>query len=80
MELVLKLGQLCSNYDAATRPSMRQVMQYLDGDVLLPEIIRDTTGLDNEASSEFVMPFPSSIFMSSAISISSIESILTCGR
>ncbi|KAI8573924.1 hypothetical protein RHMOL_Rhmol01G0313700 [Rhododendron molle] len=80
MELVLKLGLLCSNSDAVTRPSMRQVMQYLDGDVRLREIIRDTRGLDNEASSEFLMPFPSSILMSSAISISSTESKLTCGR
>ncbi|KAI8573936.1 hypothetical protein RHMOL_Rhmol01G0314800 [Rhododendron molle] len=80
MQLVLKLGLLCSNSDAATRPSMRQVMQYLDGDVRLQEIIRDTASLGNEASSEFVMPFPSSVLMSSAISISSAESILTCGR
>ncbi|KAI8573937.1 hypothetical protein RHMOL_Rhmol01G0314900 [Rhododendron molle] len=85
MELVLKLGLLCSNSDAATRPSMWQVMQYLDGDVLLPEIIHDitsigTTGLGNEASSEFVTSFPSSIVKYSAPSISSTESILTCGR
>ncbi|KAG5566953.1 hypothetical protein RHGRI_002492 [Rhododendron griersonianum] len=45
MELVLKLGLLCSKSDAATRPSMRQVMQYLDVDVLLPEIIRDSTSI-----------------------------------
>ncbi|KAI8573922.1 hypothetical protein RHMOL_Rhmol01G0313500 [Rhododendron molle] len=86
MELVLKLGLLCSKSDAATRPSMRQVMQYLDGDVLLPEIIHDSTsigtiGLCNEASSEFVMSLPSSsIVKSSTPSISSTESILTCGR
>ncbi|KAG5566956.1 hypothetical protein RHGRI_002495 [Rhododendron griersonianum] len=78
MELVLKLGLLCSNSDAATRPSMWQVMQYLDGDVLLPEIIHDstsigTTGLGNEASSEFVMSFPSPIVKSSAPSISSSD-------
>ncbi|XP_058211356.1 L-type lectin-domain containing receptor kinase SIT2-like [Rhododendron vialii] len=85
MELVLKLGLLCSKSDAATRPSMRQVMQYLDGDVLLPEIIHDNTsigtiGLGNEASSEFVRSFPSSIVKSSAPSICSTESILTSGR
>ncbi|KAG5530101.1 hypothetical protein RHGRI_030462 [Rhododendron griersonianum] len=45
MVLVLKLGLLCSKFDAATRPSMRQVMQYLDGDVLLPEIIHDSTSV-----------------------------------
>ncbi|XP_058201934.1 L-type lectin-domain containing receptor kinase SIT2-like [Rhododendron vialii] len=45
MVLVLKLGLLCTKSDAATRPSMRQVMQYLDGDVLLPEIIHDSTSI-----------------------------------
>ncbi|XP_058202017.1 L-type lectin-domain containing receptor kinase SIT2-like [Rhododendron vialii] len=85
MELVLKLGLLCSKSDSATRPSMWQVMQYLDGDVRLPEIILDSTsigtiGFCNEALSEFVMSFPSSIAKSSAPSISSTESILTSGR
>lgn len=35
-ELVLKLGLLCSHPSPASRPSMRLVMQYLCGDVLLP--------------------------------------------
>ncbi|KAJ4715204.1 Lectin-receptor kinase [Melia azedarach] len=38
MELVLKLGLFCSHPNAAARPSMRQVMQYLDGEVTLPDI------------------------------------------
>ncbi|KAK9920618.1 hypothetical protein M0R45_029167 [Rubus argutus] len=38
VELVLKLGLLCSHSDPAARPSMRQVIQYLAGDVALPEI------------------------------------------
>ncbi|XP_058201922.1 L-type lectin-domain containing receptor kinase SIT2-like [Rhododendron vialii] len=85
IELVLKVGLLCSKSNAAIRPSMRQVMQYLDGDVLLPEIVHDSTsmgtiGLGNEASSEFVMSFPSSIVKSSVPSISSTESILNSGR
>ncbi|KAH7837527.1 hypothetical protein Vadar_014844 [Vaccinium darrowii] len=85
MELVLKLGLLCSKSDAATRPSMRQLIQYLDGDVLLPEIIHvsksiGTIGLGNEASSTFVKPVLSSIVMSSSPSISSTESILNSGR
>ncbi|XP_058202037.1 L-type lectin-domain containing receptor kinase SIT2-like [Rhododendron vialii] len=85
MELVLELGLLCSKSNAVTRPNMRQVIQYLEGDVLLPEIIHDSTsigtiGLGNEALSEFVMSFPSSNVKSSAPSISSTESILTTGR
>ena len=35
--LVLKLGLLCSQPFASTRPSMHQVMQYLNGDVPLSE-------------------------------------------
>ncbi|KAF7037954.1 hypothetical protein CFC21_048216 [Triticum aestivum] len=35
--LVLKLGLLCSQPFASTRPSMHQVMQYLNGDMPLPE-------------------------------------------
>ncbi|XP_058201862.1 L-type lectin-domain containing receptor kinase SIT2-like isoform X2 [Rhododendron vialii] len=85
MEFVLKLGLLCSKSNAATRPSMRQVMQYFDGDVLLPEIIHDSTSigtksLGNEASSECVTSLPSSIVKSSAHSMFSTESIFNSGR
>ena len=38
MELVLKPGLLCCHPLAGARPSMRQVMQFLDGDVPLPEL------------------------------------------
>ncbi|KAJ8636677.1 hypothetical protein MRB53_010944 [Persea americana] len=38
MELVLKLGLLCSHPMAAARPIIRQVMQFLDGDCPLPEL------------------------------------------
>ncbi|PRQ42683.1 putative protein kinase RLK-Pelle-L-LEC family [Rosa chinensis] len=37
VELVLKLGLLCSHSEPAARPSMRQVVQYLAGDAALPE-------------------------------------------
>ncbi|KAI3898057.1 hypothetical protein MKX03_025096 [Papaver bracteatum] len=37
MELVLKLGLLCSHTDAKARPSMRQVMQYLQGESPMPQ-------------------------------------------
>ncbi|CAL5334103.1 unnamed protein product [Camellia sinensis] len=61
MELVLKLGLFCSHPNVAVRPSMRQVVQYLDGDALFPnDILLDiagigTLGVRNEASAEFVM-------------------------
>ncbi|KAJ8636671.1 hypothetical protein MRB53_010938 [Persea americana] len=38
MELVLKLGLLCLHPMASTRPSMRQVIQFLDGDCPLPTL------------------------------------------
>jgi serine/threonine protein kinase len=37
--LALKLGLLCSHPFLNARPTMRQVMQYLDGDVPLPELL-----------------------------------------
>ncbi|KAI3987062.1 hypothetical protein MKX01_036852 [Papaver californicum] len=39
MELVLKLGLLCSHNDPKARPSMRQVMQYLEGELPLPQTV-----------------------------------------
>lgn len=41
MELVLKLGLLCSHPLPKCRPSMRQVMQFLNGDASLPELSPD---------------------------------------
>ncbi|XP_048325071.2 L-type lectin-domain containing receptor kinase SIT1-like [Ziziphus jujuba] len=85
MELVLKLGLFCSQSMPAMRPSMRQVMQYLDGSASLPEIQTDkivctsTFTASNEAS-DLVIPFSSSSGKCSAHSFSSNESILHKGR
>ncbi|KAM0825105.1 hypothetical protein ACQ4PT_069776 [Festuca glaucescens] len=38
VSLVLKLALLCSHPLPAARPTMRQVMKYLDGDMLLPDL------------------------------------------
>ncbi|XP_022966554.1 L-type lectin-domain containing receptor kinase IV.1-like [Cucurbita maxima] len=38
LELVLKLGLLCSHSSPAVRPTMRQVLQYLEADAPLPEL------------------------------------------
>ncbi|KAI8015278.1 L-type lectin-domain containing receptor kinase I.8 [Camellia lanceoleosa] len=84
MELVLKLGLFCSHPNAAVRPSMRQVVQYLDGDALFPnDILLDITGIGtlgvrNEASPEFVVSFPSSVLKGFHDSMSS--SLLHSGR
>ncbi|WZY83016.1 hypothetical protein YC2023_029400 [Brassica napus] len=37
-EMVLKLGLLCSQSDPENRPTMRQVLHYLRGDVMLPNL------------------------------------------
>ncbi|KAL3715996.1 hypothetical protein ACJRO7_007716 [Eucalyptus globulus] len=39
MELVLKLALICSHFDPLMRPSMRQILQYLEGDLPMPELL-----------------------------------------
>lgn len=85
MELVLKLGLLCSSPIPAVRPSMRQVMQYLNGDAPLPEIPRNfpsmgTFGANGEESAEVITSFPSSSGTTTVRSFSSSDSILNHGR
>ncbi|KAJ4702729.1 Lectin-receptor kinase [Melia azedarach] len=81
MELVLKLGLFCSQPNPAARPSMRQVMQYLDGEVMLPDIPPEgaVIGLfseTNEASWGEITGNSNS----SAHTRSTIDSVLTVGR
>ncbi|EHA8588899.1 putative L-type lectin-domain containing receptor kinase IV.1 [Cocos nucifera] len=45
VELILKIGLLCSHPAPAARPTMRQVIQLLDGDLSLPEILEDGRGI-----------------------------------
>lgn len=49
MELVLQLGLLCSHHRAEARPTMRQVLRYLNGDEFLP-IIDNWRSLDSQRS------------------------------
>ncbi|XP_075635992.1 L-type lectin-domain containing receptor kinase SIT2-like [Castanea sativa] len=83
MELVLKLGLFCSHLVPEARPSMRQVVQFLDGNAKLPELPNDKacfgTSTNNEVS-DFLLSFPSSFSIASAPSCSSIDSILRSGR
>ncbi|GLT89547.1 hypothetical protein SLE2022_075250 [Rubroshorea leprosula] len=86
VELVLKLGLLCSHSDPRARPSMRQVVQYLEGDVPLPDLsaLGLTAGgltfahhevFDDFATSYF--PYPDKAYMHSS---SIAESLLSGGR
>jgi serine/threonine protein kinase len=79
MVLVLKLGLFCSHAVPEARPSMRQVMQFLDGDAKLPELPHDTAfgAFSSYGSSDF-MSFP--FTQASAPSMSTTDSILKSGR
>lgn len=44
MELVLKLGLICTHSRSEVRPSMRQVNQFLNGDGNLPEVLLGSAG------------------------------------
>ncbi|XP_058109533.1 L-type lectin-domain containing receptor kinase SIT2-like [Magnolia sinica] len=65
MEVVLKLGLLCSHPLATVRPTMRRVVGFLDGNDLMPELLADgfngnvfEVGHD-ESLDDIVMSFPS---------------------
>ncbi|KAI5576192.1 hypothetical protein BDE02_09G028200 [Populus trichocarpa] len=82
MELVLKLGLLCTHRTPAARPSMRQAVQYLDGNATLPDLPLHGAGIglvpvSNEASREHVLTMPISSDGISSYSLSSSESILS---
>ncbi|XP_011006399.1 PREDICTED: L-type lectin-domain containing receptor kinase IV.1-like [Populus euphratica] len=86
MELVLKLGLMCSHSEPAARPSMRQVVQFLEGNVPLPDIspLRlSASGLTfshREGFDESANSYPSSMDMAFAHSSSVAESLLSGGR
>ncbi|BFG36257.1 hypothetical protein CerSpe_225310 [Prunus speciosa] len=66
VELVLKLGLLCSHSEPTARPSMRQVVQYLEGDIALPELSllgfssNGLTFAHHEGFDDFAMSYSSS--------------------
>ncbi|PNX93046.1 L-type lectin-domain receptor kinase S.4 [Trifolium pratense] len=61
--MVLKLGMICSNDVPTIRPSMRQVLRILDGEVELPNELRKPGGIDlQEGFGEFLHSLGSSSF------------------
>ncbi|KAK7259956.1 hypothetical protein RIF29_25592 [Crotalaria pallida] len=61
--MVLKLGLMCSNCAPASRPSMRQVVRFLDGEIRLPDQVRKPWEIDNqEGFDEFRHSLDSSSF------------------
>lgn len=73
-ELVLKLGLLCSNPMPEARPSMRQVVQFLVGDVPLPELPASyqscgtPSPFQSEGFNSYVKSFCSSVSSLSSLS------------
>ncbi|CAH8323413.1 unnamed protein product [Eruca vesicaria subsp. sativa] len=45
VERVLKVGLLCTNLAPDARPSMEQVVQYINGNVAMPEVWPDSPGI-----------------------------------
>jgi hypothetical protein len=73
--LVLKLGLLCSHPFASARPSMQQVIQYLDGHTEPPELtahqsFRSLALMQNEGFDSYIMAYPSSTTFATVSSIS----------
>ncbi|KAK6122097.1 hypothetical protein DH2020_044160 [Rehmannia glutinosa] len=48
--VVIKLGLLCSNNVPCKRPSMRQVVRFLEGEVALPEVLAKPDGYDDKVN------------------------------
>ncbi|XP_027350184.1 L-type lectin-domain containing receptor kinase IV.1 [Abrus precatorius] len=89
VELVLKLGLLCSHSESLVRPSMRQVVQYLEMDVPLPDLSLlslSSTGLTfghHVDFGDFSMSYTSSTdkpFSHSTQTSTVAESLLSGGR
>ncbi|CAI8612695.1 unnamed protein product [Vicia faba] len=87
VELVLKLGLLCSHCEALARPSMRQVLRYLERDLPLPDLSflslssMGVTSGQCENFQDFGMSYASSSMDRPFSHTSSIaESLLSGGR
>ncbi|KAF3620588.1 L-type lectin-domain containing receptor kinase S.4 [Capsicum annuum] len=68
--MVLKLGLMCSNNTSSKRPSMRLVVRYLEGEVVLPETLSAPDEYDGKKSGasgmeleDFVPSYPSSSYL-----------------
>ncbi|KAK7373767.1 hypothetical protein VNO80_07187 [Phaseolus coccineus] len=84
VELVLKLALLCSHSNPLARPSMRQVVQYLERDVPLPDLSLlslSSTGLAFGLHEDFQdCPMSSSMDRPISHTSSIAESLLSGGR
>ncbi|KAI8560559.1 hypothetical protein RHMOL_Rhmol04G0267100 [Rhododendron molle] len=86
VELVLKLGLLCSHSEPVARPNMRQVVEYLEGDIPLPELklmgisAAGLTFAHREGFDDMALSYPSSMDKVFTHSSSVAESLLSGGK
>ncbi|KAH7867476.1 hypothetical protein Vadar_033980 [Vaccinium darrowii] len=73
MELVLGVGLLCSNPRAEARPSMREILRYLNGDDLLPGIDQLGSSISSRGVQETMSRF-FEVISANTVSTSSHES------
>ncbi|GKU91973.1 hypothetical protein SLEP1_g5769 [Rubroshorea leprosula] len=76
--VVVKLGLMCSNNAPEARPTMRQVVRYLEGELRLPETIEAPDGYEGKGSAscgtgfeDFLHSYPISSFMEKVSMVSS---------
>ncbi|KAF3560724.1 hypothetical protein DY000_02010818 [Brassica cretica] len=75
--MVLKLGFWCSHFNPEARPTMRQVLHYLSGDAMLP----DLSPLDLRGSEMMLGTHHGLCEISMFTGGSSmVDSVLSCGR
>ncbi|KAE8688681.1 putative L-type lectin-domain containing receptor kinase I.11 [Hibiscus syriacus] len=71
MERVVKLGMLCSNTKSDLRPTIKQVVQYLEGDATLPVIPLDSIPQNISSSILEIVPQNTEINISTANNLAS---------
>ncbi|KAK6120340.1 hypothetical protein DH2020_046031 [Rehmannia glutinosa] len=83
VELVLKLGLLCSHSRPEIRPEMRQIVRYLEGVVDFPELsslfsANEVAFAYNEGFDDFNVSYPSSTLVTGSSYVS--NSLISSGR
>ncbi|KAL2250491.1 L-type lectin-domain containing receptor kinase IV.1 [Sesamum indicum] len=86
VELVLKLGLLCSHSRPEVRPRTRDILRYLEGEVAMPELssldlsATSLTFAYNEGFDDFAKYYPSSTHTMFSGSSSIASSLISTGR
>ncbi|KAL7136417.1 hypothetical protein ABFS83_10G029200 [Erythranthe nasuta] len=74
--MVLKLGLMCSSNEQKGRPSMRQIVSYLDGEIEMPEVLRAPgTFREDGGFEDYLHSYASSSFEKTSSSIRTVDSI-----